>query len=175
MSVIRYGTAPEQPWRNGRGVTRELHSGDGWRLSLATLSRAGRFSDFPGLDRVFVVAAGAVELDLDGTRRLLTVGEEQHFPGEASVHADPGAEPAFAVNIMSARSSHVAEVHVVRLSGSVPEADALVVLQGQVEIAGTSLAPFDAAVPGRAAYGIDALVVLITVRKGTALERDYQD
>lgn len=164
VSVIRYDTAPEQPWRNGRGVTRELHTGPGWRLSIATLDRAGPFSTFPGLDRVFIVAGGQVELDVEGTTRSLTLGDQQRFPGEATIHVDPGTGPAFAVNVMSTRTSHIAEVRVTRIDGPAPEASALVVLQGRVDVDGTPLTPFDAAMPARAARGFDALVVLITVR-----------
>ncbi len=45
--VIRYQDVPDSPWRNGRGRTREIRRGDGWRLSIATIAAAGEFSRFP--------------------------------------------------------------------------------------------------------------------------------
>jgi environmental stress-induced protein Ves len=166
MTVLRYADMPEQPWRNGRGVTRELHSSDGWRLSVATIAEAGPFSVFPGLDRVFVVADGAVDLDLDGTARLLNTGQLERFPGEVPVHAGPQGGPVLAVNVMSTRATHIVEVSVARIDGPAPTADAIVLLAGTAT-SGTSvepLLPLDAVVPADAVHCNDALAVFCRVR-----------
>lgn len=68
------------PWKNGGGITRDLVS-DGanarWRLSLADIESDGPFSDYPGIERWFVVVCGAgVELAFADRRVLLRVGDE---------------------------------------------------------------------------------------------------
>ena len=166
MTVLRYVDATEQSWRNGRGVTRELHSGDGWRLSIATIAEAGSFSVFPGVDRVFVVADGTVGLDLDGTDLLLEAAQLERFPGECPVHAVPRGGPVLAVNVMSARATHAVEVDVIRIDGPAPTADAIVLLAGRATSGPSleSLSFLDAVVPADAVHCIDALVVLCRVR-----------
>lgn len=49
------------PWRNGLGVTTEVlvqppdaSAGFAWRISVATITRAGPFSPFPGYDRTIL-------------------------------------------------------------------------------------------------------------------------
>nr|WP_269810091.1 HutD family protein [Kineosporia rhizophila] len=102
VPTVRYAEAAEQRWRNGRGVTRELFRDERWRLSVATIATPGPFSVFPGLDRVFVVGRGVVELTVDGQRHRLTAGEMLGFTGEAAVSAVPqGAVTA--VNVMTHR------------------------------------------------------------------------
>jgi environmental stress-induced protein Ves len=54
------------PWRNGRGITRELARWPAsderdfdWRISAAPVDAPGPFSVFPGVERILVVTAGA--------------------------------------------------------------------------------------------------------------------
>lgn len=78
MNVVELASVPEQPWRNGGGLTRELLAWPAavpWqlRVSVAEITRDGGFSAFPGVQRWFAVIEGAgVELDFDGRRALLT-------------------------------------------------------------------------------------------------------
>lgn len=63
-TLIDAAQQPPQAWRNGGGVTRELHawpSATDWqlRISLADIERDGPFSAFPGVQRHFAVLSGA--------------------------------------------------------------------------------------------------------------------
>ncbi len=75
--LVRLDAVAPQPWKNGRGSTRELlawpHAHAWWlRVSVAEVGRDGPFSAFPGVDRWFAVVDGAgVELSLtSGPRRV---------------------------------------------------------------------------------------------------------
>jgi environmental stress-induced protein Ves len=51
------------PWKNGRGITREIaksYSDKGliWRLSSANITQDGPFSNFPNLSRILIVTTG---------------------------------------------------------------------------------------------------------------------
>lgn len=83
--------APEQPWRNGGGSTRELLAWpqvQAWqvRVSVARIAQDGPFSLFAGVDRWFTVLSGAgVVLSLpDGERRLTPASRPLAFDGEAA-------------------------------------------------------------------------------------------
>lgn len=73
------------PWKNGLGMTREIHRADGadgamlWRVSMAGIASDGPFSAFPGYDRHLMV--------LSGEGLLL------HGLGEGSVRLEPSSAP----------------------------------------------------------------------------------
>ena len=169
-NLLRYSTASEQQWRNRRGVTRELHLGQGWRLSVATISAAGEFSFFPGLERTFVLARGRLDLTVDATSHPVTPGRLLRFRGEAEVSAVPIDGPAIAVNVMTDRTRCTATVRVERIDGPNPAATALVLLSGAAVTAGHRLEPLDAVHPaGTGAVDCrDALVVTIQVQHPAA-------
>lgn len=58
------------PWKNGKGVTTELAISDNssmadfdWRLSIATVSEDGAFSDFSGVERnLFLIEGQGIKL-----------------------------------------------------------------------------------------------------------------
>jgi environmental stress-induced protein Ves len=90
MIVLRESGYAPVPWKNGGGITREIHripadtAAFDWRLSLATIDRAGPFSAFDGYERTLVLVRGAgVELDfgLHGLARLAAVGQMASFDG----------------------------------------------------------------------------------------------
>ena len=70
IDVITKGRFVTTPWKNGKGVTTELAISKGstlndfdWRLSIATVSEDGVFSDFSGVDRtLFLIAGNGIEL-----------------------------------------------------------------------------------------------------------------
>ena len=56
MNVVELCDAPEQAWRNGGGITRELLAWPAdapWqlRVSVAEIIKDGNFSAFPGVQR----------------------------------------------------------------------------------------------------------------------------
>jgi uncharacterized protein len=90
MKVLRESGYPAVPWKNGGGITREIHRAPAdsatfdWRLSLATIDSPGPFSAFDGYARSLVLVRGAgVELSFGqhGHSRLDTVGQMAAFDG----------------------------------------------------------------------------------------------
>lgn len=81
-NLVALDAVPPQPWRNGRGLTRELLAWPqpaSWRvrMSVADIAASAHFSRFDGIERWFAVVEGdAVVLHSQGSERLLT-------------HADP--------------------------------------------------------------------------------------
>ena len=116
--VIRHAELRASPWKNGGGSSTELAvspAGAGfadfdWRLSLATISKNGPFSLFPGVDRSLALVDGpSAVLDLDGTH--IELGPDQPlitFRGEAAVTAtvQGGASTDFNVMTRRARCHH---------------------------------------------------------------------
>ena len=72
--LLANATYRVRPWRNGQGVTRDIAADDGWQLSLADITRSGRFSDFGDSVRHFAIVAGAVILRFAGGRAVAAGG-----------------------------------------------------------------------------------------------------
>ena len=164
--VARYAAARDEPWRNGRGTTRRLHPagpgtgspstggpagaraaadpGDGWRVSVAALERAGEFSAFSGADRVFTPVDAPVDLTVDGRPHRVLPGVPVRFAGEAAVVAALPAGPTRAVNVITARSRCRADVRVSAVDGLVAPTTALVLLHGEgITGGGERVGPLD--------------------------------
>lgn len=85
-----------QPWRNGGGQTRELLLWPGdtrsWlaRISLASVTRSGPFSSYPGVQRWFSVVGGnGVALRVAGKEyRLTAASAPLQFRGDTPVDCD---------------------------------------------------------------------------------------
>lgn len=75
------------PWKNGGGKTMQVAvcpeaadmDGFAWRISIATITQAGPFSIFPGIDRTLAI--------LEGEGLALTIGDRP------TVVLTPGSEP----------------------------------------------------------------------------------
>jgi environmental stress-induced protein Ves len=114
VRVLRFAEYPVAPWRNGRGITREIAASavpmastnrdpagedlpplpaptPAWRLSMATVDGEVPFSSFPGLRRMLGVVDGeGIELTVGGRMRSLRRGETfGPFAGEAPASARP--------------------------------------------------------------------------------------
>lgn len=89
------------PWRNGRGVTRELLISPRtstverldfhWRVSLAGVAESGPFSNFPGFERWLVLTRGAGLRLFHGassTARELFCGQPYRFSGDLPTSAE---------------------------------------------------------------------------------------
>ena len=75
------------------------------RVSLAEVHRGGPFSSFPGIDRHMAVISGRLELSISG-RDVVSLSSDTAplcFPGEVAVYAEPHAEPATDLNVMTRR------------------------------------------------------------------------
>lgn len=107
MKVVTLASVPEQPWRNGGGVTRELlawPTGAAWhcRISVADITRDGAFSAFPGVERWFAVTEGhGVELNFAAGRVPLSRGSDPcRFDGAAAPGCRLLAGPTRDLNLM---------------------------------------------------------------------------
>lgn len=113
-----------QPWRNGRGQTREIAAGrlvDGaghrewdWRVSVACIACAGEFSRFEGVQRTAVLVKGSDLALTGGARRLQfrRVGDVRSFGGEEPLRSLPGNDGASLLNVMCVRGRSIADVAV---------------------------------------------------------------
>ncbi|WP_374586077.1 HutD/Ves family protein [Ideonella dechloratans] len=105
LHVQSWAQAPEQPWRNGGGRTRELlvwPTPEDWqvRVSVADIDREGQFSPFPGVRRWFQVLSGAGVV-LEGDALPLTPDSEPHaFEGALAPHCALVHGPTRDLNLM---------------------------------------------------------------------------
>jgi environmental stress-induced protein Ves len=125
--LIQYASLHATAWKNGGGSTTELivsppgaaFDDFDWRISIATISQSGPFSQFPGIDRTLTLIEGpGVVLDVGNERRVALSEREPvvAFPGETAVMAtvDGGSTTDF--NVMTRRDccEHQLERRVVR-------------------------------------------------------------
>ncbi|TDV09181.1 HutD/Ves family protein [Paraburkholderia caballeronis] len=108
-----------EAWANGSGATRTLgrcNDEDGetaWRVSIATLNGPSRFSQFPGVDRTFIlIDQESVELQLQHGSLHARLGQPVHFSGDLHVWIDMPAGEAHALNVMTRRGRCRARVEV---------------------------------------------------------------
>jgi len=118
--ILRAADRRAVAWRNGGGLTREVAAHPpqsdlgnfDWRVSLAEVRRGGPFSSFPGIDRHMAVISGRLELSISG-RDVVSLSSETaplSFPGEVAVYAEPHAEPATDLNVMTRRGRFTARL-----------------------------------------------------------------
>lgn len=95
VEAVAIQQCPAQPWKNGRGMTRELaRSQDdpfSWRLSSARIEQAGPFSEFLNYERVIcIVAGGAVTLShSNGKEKKVEPLNPYRFSGDLKTEAIP--------------------------------------------------------------------------------------
>lgn len=142
------------PWRNGLGITREMHiAPDGasleagdflWRLSSADVAVGGPFSPFPGYDRVlFLLSGGGMDLAVNGTGASLAEPYSSiAFRGEDDVRCSLRGGPAVDFNIITRRDRLACAYELmdqfdgetpILLAGSVT---VLLCLRGEAEVCG---------------------------------------
>lgn len=88
--VVPFESYSLMPWKNGKGVTREIYripGADGsslFRLSMATLAECGAFSVFPGTDRIIVPldGQGFALSHYGATPHWIGVGQPYQFKGD---------------------------------------------------------------------------------------------
>lgn len=111
---VRAVDAARMLWKNGQGVTHELHrEGEGaqgfaLRVSMAEVSADGPFSRFPGVDRVLCLLRGdgmALERADGLSLRLTEAGLPFCFPGEDGWSCRLLGGPNLDLNVMADRAS----------------------------------------------------------------------
>lgn len=133
--LIRYADHTEMSWKNGAGRTREIiREDDGaellWRLSLATVTKGGPFSLFPGLDRIIVLIEGqSMTLHFeDGETVSLSPVVPRRFSCDRPLHAHlPNSQQCRDLNLLFRKGDVDAQAQSIKLSGSLqlgwPEVD----------------------------------------------------
>ncbi|MES2288846.1 MAG: HutD family protein [Pseudomonadota bacterium] len=116
MQVLRASDREPEPWKNGRGETREIarcgpRDRFDWRVSVATIAESGPFSHFPDVIRSFVLLQGKVRLQVAGSVIGLDAGgAPTTFDGAADVDCALIEGPASALNVMTRCGKYSAEV-----------------------------------------------------------------
>ncbi len=125
MIILRERDYVAVPWKNGGGITREIHRAPvdsvtfDWRLSLATIDRPGPFSAFEGYERTLVLVHGAgVHLDFGhhGSARLSTPGEAVSFDGAWDTNCTLLDGPSTDLNVMVSKERAAAHVRVAQVT-----------------------------------------------------------
>jgi len=109
--LIPFAGLSPVPWKNGGGSTIEIAIGPNeagfddfdWRVSLATISEDGAFSQFPGVDRTLALVDGhGMTLQIDGEPALISDAEPVvAFDGSSEVQARLNRGPTLDFNVMS--------------------------------------------------------------------------
>ncbi len=117
VTVKRPADFTPKPWKNGLGITREIHihpegatveKGDFlWRISSADVTAGGPFSPYPGFDRIlFLLTGGGLDLELRGMKVSLAAPfSSVRFRGEDDVMCSLPGGPCTDLNIISSRDA----------------------------------------------------------------------
>jgi environmental stress-induced protein Ves len=144
--LLRASDRVDVPWRNGGGTTRVVASANGgtgiepaWRVSIATITEAGSFSVFPGVDRVLMpLSPSGLTLVVGGRIRHVARHEAVSFPGEEMVSAVDVTSEGDDLNLMTMRDASGGSIELHRIEGvrsfaaSVSVTVLLVVLEGDL-------------------------------------------
>ena len=107
---------PWKPWKNGAGEMGDIAvvpAGAGlddfkWRIAIARSDKDSAFSEFPNIDRTFMVVGGkGVRLAVDGMEeaRLTHKSDPFAFAGEKHTTAQLIDGPVHALNVMAKRGA----------------------------------------------------------------------
>lgn len=169
---------PATPWKNGKGVTREIAAFPlgatidtfEWRVSIADVSAGGAFSNFPGIDRLLAALDGTIRLQIDGEApvTLIPGNNPVAFAGDIPCRADIPDGAARDLNVMTRRGCFMSRMTLVEADGlfRFPENASAVILVAlfdlSIRIAETVIAlkpldavRFDPPLPGEARLHCD--------------------
>ncbi|MEO6711501.1 MAG: HutD family protein [Planctomycetota bacterium] len=120
---LREQDARRVPWKNGRGITKELalwpdgssfeRADFDWRISVARIEEAGPFSEFSGFDRILVITEGEGVILEHGTaapRSRLRRLEPYRFSGDWPTRCELPRGPVADFNVLARRGEFSAEV-----------------------------------------------------------------
>jgi environmental stress-induced protein Ves len=128
VQIFRAADRISTPWKNGGGITREvavwpLAAGMeefGWRVSIATVSRGGAFSIFPGVDRELAVIEGVLQLAIDGRPAVSLDGSSLpvRFAGDVPSQGEPHGGHVTDLNVMTRRGQYTSRMRRVTVGGA---------------------------------------------------------
>ena len=88
-----------------------------WRLSVASIERAGEFTPYDGFDRTLTVIAGELlELTVDGTAQAVEALRPLRFSGGSAVSATLPTGEVLALNLITRAGAVRGSVRIVELS-----------------------------------------------------------
>ncbi len=133
MALHRFDIAslPATPWKNGGGVTREIvcsptgagMEGFDWRVSIATIDKAGPFSAFADVDRVIMLLEGAGVHLRSRHGRIDHFLDVPHVPfafgGDVALDCELLAGTSTDFNVMTRRGRLRADVRVLHEGGDI--------------------------------------------------------
>lgn len=155
MRIIRYADLKARPWLNRGGSTRVLDADlpavdfgsidfgsidFGWRISIASVDKAGPFSALPGVDRVITLIDGEfLLLNVDGVEHGLEKYRPFRFSGDSAVSGEP-VGTSMDLNVMTRRGAFQGFTTVLELSKKRPHpvfaGQWAVLLQGDALVSG---------------------------------------
>ncbi|GAB2178871.1 HutD/Ves family protein [Dongia sp. agr-C8] len=171
------------PWKNGGGTTTELMAenaggaeGYDWRLSIATVSASGPFSDFSGYDRSIMLVEGkgfTLEFAEAGTHHLVRSFEPLRFDGAWHAECTLIDGPVKDFNLIARKNVH-AVLEVLRVTATETLAPArttvLHLFRGQVTAADRDLVAGDSLRIDNASDGLELMAlrpsILAAIRIG---------
>ena len=128
MRILRSVDYPALPWKNGRGVARQIavfpadasYESLDWQVSRPTIERDTPFSKLAGLDRQFMLVSGkAVTLrvrnakdGVDFEQRIERPLEPFAFRGDWDVDCALAGGPVEVLNVMTRRGRAAARIEV---------------------------------------------------------------
>lgn len=122
--LIRYRECPSAPWKNGGGSTKQLlispsHadlSDFDYRISIASVSSSGPFSQFIGIDRQLCLLEGeGLKLHIQGDNldsgAILTPNDAPfNFKGETQIESQLLDDPVLDFNVMTKRGRYSSSI-----------------------------------------------------------------
>ena len=128
MRILRSAEYPALPWKNGRGLARQIavfpadagYDALDWQVSRPTIERDTPFSKLPGLDRQFMLVAGKgvtlrVRSAKDGVafeQRIDRPLESFAFRGDWDVDCALADGPVEVLNVMTRRGRAAARIEI---------------------------------------------------------------
>lgn len=120
--VIRFADLPSVPWGKNSGRVKEVSSGAGWRLSIASIDKPGAFTPFPGSDRITVPVEGELlVLTVDGAEHGMEKFRPFRYSGDSPAEAALPTGPVTVLNTVADRTAVGASVLVAELSKKNPQ------------------------------------------------------
>ena len=121
FETVELAQVPNQPWRNGGGLTREMlvwPDPYDWKLrvSVARIDQSGAFSSFWDIDRWIALIDGAgICLYLPRGEKTIVKGDAPlFFEGEAAPHCTLLEGPTLDLNLMVRRGAGTSQMAVAR-------------------------------------------------------------
>ncbi|MGL3806557.1 HutD/Ves family protein [Paeniglutamicibacter sp. R2-26] len=131
-SIVPLAASPKKMWGQAQGQVRDIAAGtldaDGalvpstaeewdWRLSVASIERAGNFTPYDGFDRTLTVITGELlELTIDGTKQAVELYRPLKFPGGSTTSATLPTGEVLALNLITRTGAVRGNVRIVELS-----------------------------------------------------------